>query len=158
VLDELTKLWCNPTTVDYQNKYSQLVNRCDNLSKKHQIDIFTIGLNNPLKTDVELEQLATLEEAMTLARAYEQRLSMVDDVTLHTLSRLASKPLALPTPTMALGDTSSTNATLPPTPSLKRLIVVEMAAKQEKGECYNCTEKFSREHLQISPMKGNLLL
>jgi hypothetical protein len=60
VLDELTKLWCNPTTVDYQNKYSQLVNRCDNLSKKHQIDIFTIGLNNPLKTDVELEQLATL--------------------------------------------------------------------------------------------------
>jgi hypothetical protein len=29
-----------------------------------------------------------------------------------------------------------------------------MAAKRERGECYNCTEKFSREHLKVCPIKG----
>jgi hypothetical protein len=33
-----------------------------------------------------------------------------------------------------------------------------MAAKREKGECYNCTEQFSREHLKMCPMKGIYLL
>jgi hypothetical protein len=29
-----------------------------------------------------------------------------------------------------------------------------MVAKREKGECYNCTEQFSLEHLKTCPMKG----
>jgi hypothetical protein len=33
-----------------------------------------------------------------------------------------------------------------------------MAAKQERGECYNCTEKFSCAHLDICPMKGIFLI
>jgi hypothetical protein len=36
--------------------------------------------------------------------------------------------------------------------------VVEMAAKREKGECYNCTKQFSLEHLNTCPMKGIYLL
>jgi hypothetical protein len=39
--------------------------------EKHHINIFTAGLRNPLKTDVELENHATLEEAMALACTYE---------------------------------------------------------------------------------------
>jgi hypothetical protein len=38
------------------------------------VDIFTAGLGNPLKTDVELEHPATLEDPMALARTYKQRL------------------------------------------------------------------------------------
>jgi hypothetical protein len=53
-----------------------LVTRCTDLIERHQIDIFTIGLSNPLKTDVDLEALATLEDAMALARTYEQHLQM----------------------------------------------------------------------------------
>jgi hypothetical protein len=70
-LGELIQLKRDTTVVDYQNWFSALVNRCTGLSEKQQIDIFTTGLRNPLKTDVELEQPATLDDAMTLARAYE---------------------------------------------------------------------------------------
>jgi hypothetical protein len=50
------------------------VTRCEGLIEKHQVDIFTAGLGNPLKTDVELEHPTTLEDAMALARTYEQRI------------------------------------------------------------------------------------
>jgi hypothetical protein len=30
--------------------------------------------------------------------------------------------------------------------------------KREKGECYNCSEKFLRTHLDVCPMKGIILL
>jgi hypothetical protein len=33
-----------------------------------------------------------------------------------------------------------------------------MAAKREKDECYNCTELFTRVHLEVCPMKGIYLL
>jgi hypothetical protein len=34
------------------------------LEEKHQINIFTVGLGNPLPTDVELKHPTTLEDAM----------------------------------------------------------------------------------------------
>jgi hypothetical protein len=61
------------TVVDYQSKFLALVTRCIGLIERHQIDIFTNGLRNPLKTDIKLEASATLEDAMALARTYEQR-------------------------------------------------------------------------------------
>jgi hypothetical protein len=46
----------------------------------------------------------------------------------------------------------------PTAPRFKRLTPAEMAAKRERGECYNCTEKFTREHLKGCPVKGVFLL
>jgi hypothetical protein len=112
-------------------------------------------LRNLLKTDVELEAPTTLEDAMALARTYEQRLHMGNDPALCSHQRssgragAAAKPLALPSPAIAM---------TPPPPRLKRLTSEEMTAKRERGECYNCTEKFSREHLKVCPMKGIYLL
>jgi hypothetical protein len=107
--------------------------------------------------DVELENPATLEDAMVLARTYEQRLSMADDVSAPALPakesafRTPSKPLLLPAP-------PSTSAAPLLAPCMKRLSAAEMAAKREKGECFNCTESFSKEHLKTCPMKGVFLL
>jgi hypothetical protein len=133
-----------------------LLARCEDLIVKHQINIFTAGLRNPLCTDVKLENSTTLEDAMALAHTYEQRLSLDDDVPACTPPAKASafctppKPLSLP----ALAT--------PPAPLLapcmKRLSAAEMAAKREKGECFNCTEKFSKEHLKTYTMKGIFLL
>jgi hypothetical protein len=78
-LGELIQLKRDTTVADYQNRFLALVIRCTGLSEKQRIDIFTAGLRNPLKTDVELEQPATLDDAMALARAYEQRLAMTGD-------------------------------------------------------------------------------
>jgi hypothetical protein len=33
-----------------------------------------------------------------------------------------------------------------------------MTAKREKGECFNCIERFSQVHLDVCPMKGLFLL
>jgi hypothetical protein len=57
---------------EYQSQFLSLLARCDGLVEKHQVNVFTAGLCNPLKTDIELEHPATLKEAMALARAYEQ--------------------------------------------------------------------------------------
>jgi hypothetical protein len=69
--EELIQLKRDTTVTDYQNQFLALINRCTGLSEKQQIDIFTVGLHNPLKIDVELEQSAMLDDAMALARAYE---------------------------------------------------------------------------------------
>jgi hypothetical protein len=70
-LGELIQLKRDTMVTDYQNRFLALINRCTGLSEKQQIDILTAGLRNPLKIDVELEQPATLDDAMALARAYE---------------------------------------------------------------------------------------
>jgi hypothetical protein len=133
-----------------------LLTRCEDLAEKHQNNIFTAGLHNPLRTNVELENPVTLEDAMALARTYDQRLSLADDVSAHTPPAKASafhtpsKPLSLPAPAMPAAPL--------PAPRMKRLSATEMAAKREKGECFNCTEKFSKEHLKTYPMKGVFLL
>jgi hypothetical protein len=48
--------------------------------------------------------------------------------------------------------------TLAPESRFKRLTTTEMAAKRARGECYNCTEKFTKEHLEVCPVKGIFLL
>jgi hypothetical protein len=40
----------------------------------------------------------------------------------------------------------------------KCLTTTEMVAKHTRGECYNCTEKFTKEHLEVCPVKGIFLL
>jgi hypothetical protein len=105
-----------------------------------------------------LEHPETLEDAMALARAYEQRLVMKEDAPSRAPGRYVprppggTKPLALPTPPATLTPGAPVAA-----PRLKRLTAAEMAAKRERSECYNCTEKFSRVHLDICPMMGILI-
>jgi hypothetical protein len=78
-----------------------LLTRCEDLAKKHQINIFTTGPHNPLCIDVELEKPTTLEDAMALARTYEQRLAMTEDIPARSPPAKASsfhtptKPLTL---------------------------------------------------------------
>jgi hypothetical protein len=120
------------------------------------VDIFTASLDNPLKIDVEIEHLTTLEDAMALVRTYEKHLA--DDSSAHTT------PLARATPTkplLLIGPPSATSPkgmARPTPPRFKCLTPVEMAAKRERGECYNCTKKFLREHLKVCPVKGVFLL
>jgi hypothetical protein len=160
-LGELIQLKRDTTVADYQNRFLALINRCTGLSEKQQIDIFTAGLCNPLKTEVELEQPATLDDAMALARAYEQRLAMTGDSPARMTFRPqtgrpapTAKVLALPASPALIAQQGAATAM----PRLRRLTATEMATKREKGECFNCTEKFSRTQLDVCPMKGLFLL
>jgi hypothetical protein len=146
MLGELIQLKRETTVADYQSRFLALVNRCTGLTEKQQIDIFVAGLLNPLKTDVELEKPTTLDDAMTLARAYESRMAMTADMPGHMIGRPqvgrtqpSTKVLALSTP----ATTSAAQGATPAAQRLRRLTPAEMAAKWEKGECFNCSKKFS---------------
>jgi hypothetical protein len=54
-LGELIKHRQETTVADYQTRFLVLVYRCKGLTEPHQINIFTAGLRNPLKTDVKLQ-------------------------------------------------------------------------------------------------------
>jgi hypothetical protein len=119
-LGELIQLKRETRVTDYQNRFLPLVSRCTGLNQKQQIDIFIVGLHNTLKMDVELEQSATLDDAMPLARAYKQRLAMTDDAptrmtTWPQATRTApiAKVLALsalPTPNTPRGAPTTLNS------------------------------------------------
>jgi hypothetical protein len=148
---------------EYQSQLLALLARCDDLVEKHQIHIFTAGLGNPLRTDVGLKHLTTLDDAMVLAWIYEQCLAMGGDsvvrtsTTRSTMSRTspASKLLALPAMNSSSGTTTAVSAQMP---CLKRLTAEEMAAKRERGECYKCSKIFTRDHFKVCPMKGIYLI
>ncbi|KAJ1265722.1 hypothetical protein BS78_08G097400 [Paspalum vaginatum] len=64
---ELAALRRTGTVVAYQDQFLKLLARCENVTEKKQVDLFSAGLRNPMKTDVEMQALTTLEDAMALA-------------------------------------------------------------------------------------------
>ena len=50
-----------------------LLTRTGPLTEAQQIQLFTVGLGEPLSIDVQLQGAQSLEVAMSLARAYERR-------------------------------------------------------------------------------------
>jgi hypothetical protein len=69
-LGELCHLRLDGSLNDDIDKFYQRLTRCDELSEPQQIAIFTAGLGEPLKTDVELDAPKTMEDATALAHAY----------------------------------------------------------------------------------------
>jgi hypothetical protein len=134
-------------------EFLSLLGHCEGLAKNHQVDIFTASLHNPLKTDVELEHPETLEEAMALARAYEQRMASgsagpsvpTEPLRLEpvTSSHQAAATSCTPTATRHQRGGGG-SGTVPSARRFKQLIAAEMVAKRERSKCYNCTEPFSR--------------
>jgi hypothetical protein len=162
-LGELIQLCRESTVAEYQSQFLALVSRCEGLIEKHHVDIFTACLGNPLKTDVELEHPTTLEDVMALARTYEQRLADASSArtTLHARAAPVRTPSAPTKPMLLTGPppaNSSKDTARSAPPCFKRLTPAKMVAKRERGECYNCTKKFSQEHLKVCPVKGVFLL
>jgi hypothetical protein len=56
----------------YTEHFLELLLRAGPLSTDQKIQLFTLGLQEPLSIDVQHQHLVTLEEAMSLARAYER--------------------------------------------------------------------------------------
>uniref|UniRef100_A0A0A9DMB3 Uncharacterized protein n=1 Tax=Arundo donax TaxID=35708 RepID=A0A0A9DMB3_ARUDO len=141
------------------------------------------GLRNPLRTDVELQRPASLEDAMGLAHTYERRLELdgEDGPLPAPAHAVVWPPFARSTPTpcdtvMATtapkigdtgaktGDAGSTAAPVVarPAPSPRTrfscLTPEEMTKRRLQGLCFNCPEKFSHDHIKMCTMKGIYLL
>jgi len=65
------------TVEDYINNFFNLSACTTNLSLQHEMQIFIAGLQDPIRTHVELREPFDLEEATSVARAFE-RLESLD--------------------------------------------------------------------------------
>jgi hypothetical protein len=151
-LAELKELHCTGSVEEYQRQFSLLLCRSDDLTPMQQVNLFTAGLGEPLRTDVELLAPSNLQFAMNLARAYERR---VTPVATKGKSSGSASPLITSGPKtgtcMTVPKSANTNK-----PRFKRLTTEELATKRANGECYRCTKKYSADHQCSS--KGVFLL
>jgi len=96
-LGELSHCRRTGSVDEYVDQFLKLLARCEDVSEKQQIDLFTAGLLQHMCTDVEMRAPATLEDAMTLARSYERRLQITTDVARGPVR--PAKTVATPSPT-----------------------------------------------------------
>jgi hypothetical protein len=96
-LGELIKLSRSGSVAEFQDQFLILMARCDDVTKQQQIAIYTVGLGDHLSIDVELQCPVTLEDAVSLSRAFERRNAPVDQPP-HS-SRPSTRSTACPPPT-----------------------------------------------------------
>jgi hypothetical protein len=71
-IDELAMLRCTDTVDDYSKRFIALSCHDTSLLEPQQIQLFITGLSDPLRTDVVLQQPASLDDVVIFVRAYEQ--------------------------------------------------------------------------------------
>jgi hypothetical protein len=106
------------------------------------VSIFTCGLIDLLKIDVELHNLQDLDTAMSLARAHELRAKIAAAAIIDASS---SEKSAMPIGQLQ-GMPLTGSVPVGEGRALYRLAPAEMAERREKGLCFNYDEKFSRGH------------
>jgi hypothetical protein len=80
-LADLARLPFRGTVSDYQEAFLAKMAHTSYLSPEQQVRLFTGGLPDAIRVDVELQGPQDLQRAMALARAYEQRFSALAAVT-----------------------------------------------------------------------------
>ena len=158
---------------EYQQRFIAILWRADRLQPKMQVQLFTPGLREPIRTDVELQNPASLQMAMALARAYEKHAHATNPLhfppDLPTIIVLAPKPQVphLTTSPASAIVGSATAPIRPPSTGGQRKVMrrrflspADMAKRWEQGLCFNCEEKFTPSHqckrlfLLLSPSDG----
>ncbi|WVZ82923.1 hypothetical protein U9M48_030129 [Paspalum notatum var. saurae] len=144
----------NGTVADYSTRFLKLLARVpDPLRERQQIQLFTAGLGDPLGIDVQMQNPLTLEVAISLARSFEQW-----ELAVQALRLSSSRRALLPTPTPPLlalppaasrvesSDASAAKSTMVGGRTVKRLTPQEMEKRRRLGLCFNCDEKYARDH------------
>jgi len=111
------------------------------------VDLFTVGLGQPLASDVEMQRPANLQTAMSLARAFEKRSAEAARATSSSSPRQLLRPRpAAPTASAAASAGSPAKKPDDQRPRFRRLSPHEIAEKRLSGQCYFCPEKFTKDH------------
>jgi hypothetical protein len=132
-LAELKELYRTGTVEDYQQQFSLLLCRSDDLTPLQQANLFTAGLGEPIHTEVELHAPDNLQTIMSLAQEYEHK-------EVGAAEAKGKGPFHPPTSSTKGGaagivaKAAATNRT-----HFKRLMMEELA----NGECYSCIKKLT---------------
>jgi hypothetical protein len=150
-LFELAECRCTGTVEEYANRFQVLLPRAGRLDEAQRVQLFTGGLLPPLNHAVRIHNPTTLAAAMSLARQVEL---MELDRQVQPPPRAPPRGL-LPAPRPALPAPLQPPA-LPASPvaaqqgrgegNHRRLTPDEMAERRRLGLCFNCNEKYTRDH------------
>ncbi|XP_065852143.1 uncharacterized protein [Euphorbia lathyris] len=117
--------------------------------------MFTAGLIEILRVDVEMQNPPNLVTAMNLAKAFERKMQLNRgnfSVGCPVPSWTALKPSTINTfntQKPGMGNTSRPTTSMvssASTPPIKRLGRAEMAERRAKGQCFNCDDLYSVGH------------
>ena len=147
-LAELARLPFTSTVEAYAELFQARAAHAGALTPLQKAQLFTGGLPEQIRADVELQEPQDLQRAVRLARAYERRnssaLLALPAPPPRAPRRFAGNQNAsAPTPQSA-----STSASSPPQPTrtFKRLSPEAMAERRKQGLCYNYDEPYVRGH------------
>ncbi|CAM8985355.1 unnamed protein product [Rhodiola kirilowii] len=133
----INKLFQTGTVATFIDEFETLSTRTPGLSSDNLRHRFIAGLKEEIHSEIVMFNPTTLHQAMGLARLAEQKIHSFRPRTFAP--RLIPQPLALlPAPPVA--------QPAPTGLSIKRLTPVEMAARREKGLCFNCDDKYTPGH------------
>ncbi|KAK8936216.1 hypothetical protein KSP39_PZI014037 [Platanthera zijinensis] len=124
----------------YLERFQLLLSRASTVLPSQQVPLFTAGLPDRLRWDVEFQKPTDLLHAMSLARAFDYR---------SAIDRPPPPPrrdFPAPRPANPIPSPPPSNAAPGRTPYRRRLSRPEMDARRAKGLCFNCEEQFTPSH------------
>jgi len=147
-LADLARLQYNGTVPKYQEAFQARMAHAGYLSQAQEVQLFTGGLPDSIRIDVELQSPEDLQRAMYLARAYERRTVMHTTPTATRPSRFPPQPASQSpvAPSVSPATTPTTTTTQAPPRPFKTLSPSEMAERRRQGLCYNCDEQYVKGH------------
>nr|GMD09350.1 uncharacterized protein LOC109160849 [Ipomoea batatas] len=144
-LGELANLKQRGRHIDeYVEDFQTLLARATSVRFEQQVDLFTAGLDELLRIDVERSKPASLAEAVNTARDFARKFQLLGLAVARQSPRPVSSLPSSPVITV-------TKPRAPPKPSfkpppLRRLSPAEQEERKAKGLCFNCDETWFRGH------------
>ncbi|KAF3655276.1 hypothetical protein FXO37_16030 [Capsicum annuum] len=141
---------------EYQRRFQELLARGSKYVRiDQQVSLFTTGLIDSIRLDVEMQNPPNLGHAMNLARAFEKKQKVITATssrkenwqgTKGYLNTAANATVPTPKSSNTLSGISELKLVSSSAPFIKKLTRAEMVERRMKGLCYNYDELYSIGH------------
>nr|GMC64633.1 Retrotransposon gag protein [Ipomoea batatas] len=131
---------------DYVNDFRVHLARASTVLPAQRVDLFTGGLDEVLRIDVERTKPSSLNEAINTARDFYRKCHVLGLLPAKTTNKDPHPTAHLPSARVSLPPQQPTNHTKSPRPPYKFLSPSEKAERDAKKLCYNCDERFFPGH------------
>ncbi|KAL3356867.1 hypothetical protein AABB24_017502 [Solanum stoloniferum] len=142
----LSKLLQMSAVAEFRTRFEAISNETVHLPDEFLIRCFISGLRSDIQDEVAIREPTSLEEAIRLANMYEQKLNYAKSPVRPAFARIQPLLPNLTTSSPLIQSKPTAPSSAFPEIPFKRLTSSEIQARQDKGLCYNCDEKYSIGH------------
>jgi hypothetical protein len=151
-LGELAMLGRLRSVDEFAKRFMAFSCRDPSITEPQQIQLFITGLDDPLRSDIALQQPSLMDDAVIFARAYEQRLALHETGPQSTVGGVG-RTGARNVPQQGASSTSASIGTAPatlakPPPTVVCLSPAEIVQRCKDNKCFHCDEFFTNGHKQ----------